>query len=181
VALRLGGNAFSGNQTVTSGNVGIGTIAPDATLDVRSKILSQGGSGNNKNLVIKKTLSLGTLNAEMVFSHRSSGTELWLYGNNEINGYRNFQGWHYASNAVRFPADGQTLYIDGGQGRVGVGRKPVADVLEVGGDMSVWGDVIASRLNIGTNNTLSGTYATIAGGSSGKASGGYSTVVGGFK
>ena len=180
VALRLGGNAFSGNQTVTSGNVGIGTIAPDATLDVRSKILSQGGSGNNENLVIKKTLSLGTLNAEMVFSHRSSGTELWLYGNNGISGYRNLQGWHYASNAVRFPADGQTLYIDEGQGRVGVGRKPVADVLEVGGDMSVWGDVIASRLNIGTNNTLSGTYATIAGGSSGKASGGYSTVVGGY-
>ena len=165
VALRLGGNAFSSDQTVMSGELGIGTLSPEAGLDVRTKILSQGSSGSTQtNLVFKKTLALGTLNAEMVFSHRSSGAELWLYGNNGINGIRNLQGWHYASNAVSFPAGGQTLYIDEGLGRVGVGRRPVADVLEVGGDMSVWGDLVAPRLNIGTNNVLSGLYATIAGG-----------------
>jgi hypothetical protein len=193
VALRAGGNAFSGNQTVMSGDVGLGTAAPEAKLDVRSKIVSQGGSGNVDNLVFKKTLPLGTLNAEMVFSHRASGAELWLYGNNGINGYRNLQGWYYASNAVRFPADGQTLYIDEGLGRVGVGRKPVADVLEVGGDMSVWGnltvsggqvfqgDLLASRLIIGANQVLSGSYATIAGGQENTNSGTYAAIGGGWR
>ncbi len=194
VALRLGGNAFSGDQTLMSGELGIGTLAPDGTLDVRTKIISQGSSGNNHtNLVFKKTLSLGSANAEMVFSHRSSGTELWLYGNNGINGLRNLQGWHYASNAVTFPAGGQTLYIDEGQGRVGVGRKPVADVLEVGGDMSVYGvltvsggyaftgDLLAPRLNVGTNQVLSGLYATIAGGRENTNSGSYATLGGGYR
>ncbi len=36
VALRAGGNAFTGNQIITGGNVGIGTIDPLTTLDVRS-------------------------------------------------------------------------------------------------------------------------------------------------
>ena len=34
VALRSGGNAFTGNQTVTSGNIGIGTTVPAAALHV---------------------------------------------------------------------------------------------------------------------------------------------------
>lgn len=34
VALRVGGNAFTGNQSVTGGRVGIGTTTPDATLTV---------------------------------------------------------------------------------------------------------------------------------------------------
>ena len=47
VALRLGGNNFTGDQTVMSGEVGIGTLSPDGTLDVRTEIISQGTSGNN--------------------------------------------------------------------------------------------------------------------------------------
>ena len=38
VALRGGGNAFTGNQTITGGNVGIGTASPSATLDVAGSI-----------------------------------------------------------------------------------------------------------------------------------------------
>lgn len=38
VALRGGGNAFTGNQTITGGNVGIGTTTPSATLDVAGTI-----------------------------------------------------------------------------------------------------------------------------------------------
>jgi|CZKM01.1.fsa_nt_gi formylglycine-generating enzyme required for sulfatase activity len=34
VALRSGGNTFSGNQVITNGNVGIGTTSPSAMLDV---------------------------------------------------------------------------------------------------------------------------------------------------
>src|SRR5207249_11975264 len=35
VAFRAGGNAFTGQQTVTGGNVGIGTASPQAALHVR--------------------------------------------------------------------------------------------------------------------------------------------------
>jgi hypothetical protein len=38
VALRKGGNAFTGNQTITSGDVGIGTTAPDARLDIAGDV-----------------------------------------------------------------------------------------------------------------------------------------------
>src|SRR5581483_388118 len=36
VALRAGGNAFTGNQTVTNGTVGIGTISPTASLEINT-------------------------------------------------------------------------------------------------------------------------------------------------
>ena len=53
VALRAGGNTFSGNQIVTSGNVGIGTNAPGTSLEVNGGIRARGGPpggfGNNNN------------------------------------------------------------------------------------------------------------------------------------
>jgi hypothetical protein len=45
VALRAGGNFFSGNQTVTSGNVGIGTTNPTNTLEVAGTVkIGSGGT-----------------------------------------------------------------------------------------------------------------------------------------
>ena len=39
VALRAGGNAFTGNQTVTGGNIGVGTSSPDRPLTLRATVL----------------------------------------------------------------------------------------------------------------------------------------------
>ncbi|MBI5387263.1 MAG: hypothetical protein HZA90_21560 [Verrucomicrobia bacterium] len=180
VALRPGGNAFSGNQTVMSGDVGIGTLSPEAKLDVRTTIISQGGAGSSDNLVFKKQGALGTANAQMVLSHRNGGRELWLYGYEPINGIRNLQGWHYGSNAVSFPAGGQTLYIDEGFGRVGVGRRPVAEKLEVDGNVAVFGTILGDRLNIGEDNVVNSDHATVAGGRYNTNSAGYSTIGGGI-
>jgi hypothetical protein len=43
VARRAGGNTFTGTQTITNGNVGIGTPSPAATLDVNGSIRVGGG------------------------------------------------------------------------------------------------------------------------------------------
>jgi len=57
VALRAGGNAFTGNQTVTSGNVGIGTTSPGFPLNFAStlgdKIALYGNSGSHYGLGIQ--------------------------------------------------------------------------------------------------------------------------------
>jgi hypothetical protein len=181
VALRAGGNAFSGNQTIAAGDVGIRTTAPEGQLDVRGLIVSQGGSGNNDNILIKKSFALGTANVRFLLSHRTSGRELWLLANEPINGTRELQGWDYGNHAVRFPADGQTLYVDEGTGRVGVGMKPGAQALEVAGNVFSTKDYLGDRLNIGADNILTGSYATIAGGEGNTNSGGHAAIGGGWR
>ena len=59
VALRTGGNAFTGNQLVTNGNVGVGTASPVASLHVNGSMVLQGGfvptaatAGNLLNLAV---------------------------------------------------------------------------------------------------------------------------------
>jgi hypothetical protein len=118
-----------------------------------------------------------------VLSHRLSGSELWLYGHEPINGTRNLQGWDYGHNAVRFPANGQTLYIDEGAGRVGVGRLPTDQPLEVNGNMLVLGDVIGERLNVGLDNVIASTsdYSSIGGGRGNTNAGAYSSIGGGYR
>lgn len=134
VALRSGGNTFSGNQLVSSGNVGIGTTTPDSPLDVRgTTTLQMTGVANHDNLRIKKAGALASTNAQFVFSHRSTGTGLWLYGYNGT-AYLNLQGWDYANNIVRFPADGQDLFIHQNLQRVGVGTASPLQRFHVAGN-----------------------------------------------
>lgn len=43
VAVRTGGNAFTGIQTITGGNVGIGTLSPGSSLEVAGGVRARGG------------------------------------------------------------------------------------------------------------------------------------------
>jgi len=139
VALRSGGNTFTGNQLVSSGDVGLGTTAPEAKLDVRgTATLQMSGVANHDNLRIKKTGAPSASNAQFVMSHRSDGTALWLYSYNGTT-YRNLQSWDQAGNTVRFPADGQDLFINESNGRVGVGTASPQQRLHVAGNTRVAG------------------------------------------
>jgi hypothetical protein len=139
VALRNGGNTFTGNQLISSGNVGIGTVSPESILDVRGPLtLQSSGAANHDNLRIKKTGAIASTNAQFVLSHRSDGSALWLYSYNGST-YRNLQAWDHANNTVRFPSDGQALFINNSLGRVGLGTASPQQRLHVTGNARVEG------------------------------------------
>ncbi len=103
-----------------TGNVGVGTTTPERLLDIRGNIVSQLASGNHTNYEMKKVGAISPTNVSFALSHRSNGTEAWMYGYNGTT-FRNFQAWDYASNQVRFPSSGNTLLVDLTVGKVGVG------------------------------------------------------------
>lgn len=61
-----------------------------------------------------------------------------------------------------------------------VGSSQLASNLTVSGTLTLCGDVVAPRLNIGSGHTLNGALATIAGGTSNTAAGAFSAVGGGY-
>jgi hypothetical protein len=156
------------NQTFTGVNifdndVGIGTATPELKLDVRGGILSQVGNGNDDNLIVKKPGALSPSNARFVFSHRTTGDELWLYGYDGTT-FKNLQGWNHADNTARLPANGDTLFVDMTAGRVGVGTSTPSTTLHVNGTITGDGSGLtalnASALGSGTVGSarISGSY-----------------------
>ncbi|UCE59522.1 MAG: tail fiber domain-containing protein [Phycisphaerales bacterium] len=116
-----------------SGGVGMGTNAPESKLHVRGGLTVEGDYGNDSNIRIKKPEDLGLDRpAEFTFSHRSEGTELWLFGDGE-SGHLNLQSWDYGNNVVKFPADGDTLFVNMMQDRVGIGTSSPGEQLSVAG------------------------------------------------
>ncbi len=104
VARRNAANTFSGNQEV------VGSLA----LNLASS------SAGGEVLRMKKSGAAADNNVEFAYHHRPAGNELWF---SAFNGTvtRHLQGWDYANNAVRFPANGSTFSINTTQLRVGVG------------------------------------------------------------
>ncbi len=119
-----GGGTWSVNGThisnTNSGNVGIGTTTPESRLDVRGQVSSQIASGNSTNFEMKKIGPMSATNVSFALSHRSNGTEGWMYGFDGTT-FKNFQSWDYPSNQVRFPPTGGTLALDLSSNRVGIG------------------------------------------------------------
>lgn len=156
-------------DTVTGG-VGIGTIAPEKKLDVRGDIVAQGTPSTNSDIRMKKTGPLSESNIEFNLSHRANDTELWMFGYNGTT-FLNFQGFDYAGNAVRFPADGNTLTVDLGLGRVGIGdASPDAklDVENSSASVAVFnrlsndGNIIALQQDGNTEGAISVSGATVS-------------------
>ncbi len=119
VALRSGGNSFTGNQVVTSGNLGIGTISPQAPLHVANS----------------------TTNAEALFSNTDDepaslafGTpyRTWQIGQNRppdaFTAYDSF--FVYDQNAAK------TRLLINTAGKVGIGTNNPQTTLHVAGTVT---------------------------------------------
>lgn len=143
--LSTAGKVANSATTATSANTGNTIVARDAagsfsanTITAAAATLQASGVANHDNLRIKKTGVPASTNVQFVLSHRSDGTALWLYGYDGTT-YRNVQGWDYGNNSVRFPANGQDLFINEGLGRVGVGTASPQQRLHVTGNTRVDG------------------------------------------
>jgi hypothetical protein len=117
-------------RVLNNGNVGLGTTNPEARLDVRGTITSRVGAGNNDNIVVQKPGDIGPSNTSFRFSHRTNGTEMWLYAFGD-SGFQNLQGWDYANSRVLFPANGNDLVVDIENSRVGMGTTAPLSKLHV--------------------------------------------------
>jgi hypothetical protein len=120
----------------TAKNVGLGTTLPERFLDVRGNVVSQLASGNHTNFEMKKTGPISPANISFALSHRSNGTESWMWGYDGVV-FRNFQSWDYANNEVRFPTTGSALAIDFNSDRVGLGTTVPTVKLDVRGDVKL--------------------------------------------
>ena len=109
VALRAGGNNFTGNQTVMSGNVGIGTTTPNAPLSFGSSL------GNTK-------LALWDGGAGSAIGFGVQGNQFRLHVNNSSDRFAFFNA----------PAGTEVMTILV-NGNVGIGKSDPGYTLEVNG------------------------------------------------
>ncbi len=147
VALRSGGNNFSGNQTFSSGSIGIGTGAPATKLHV---------SDAESRLRLQSTAA----NAYAVTEYQTDA-RTWHSGvGGSATGPLADKYYLYDANA------GQTRLVVDQTGNVGVGTTSPAAKLHVAGNLMVEGTdavVTANRVKLGWNNTASGSSATALG------------------
>jgi len=140
VALRAGGNAFTGNQTVMSGNVGIGTTSPSGRLDI-----SGTGSSDDGKLVVQ---TAGQFGPQLRLNNTGAGGDEWvLVSNGAIN-----QGGAGQFNLVQQSSGLSRLAVTPA-GNVGIGSASPLAKLEVTSSSSFIGPSDGTGiLNVGPNN-----------------------------
>ena len=133
VALRSGGNAFTGNQSMMSGTVGVGTTSPAAPLEV---------SGGNPSIGVQ-TLQVSGPGGAMTKYHSTTGGLDWdIYA---ANG-----GYAISRSGIDFP-----FIIDGGSGNIGVGTGTPSNKLEVVG-------TVKATSFVGNGSGLTGISVNVA-------------------
>jgi Chaperone of endosialidase len=128
VALRAGGNALTGNQTITSGNVGIGTTAPKMALQVNGangtavRVVGPAGGGSTVAYDLS-TYDPGTNPPAAKIQATDNGN----YGN-DLDLLTRIPG--SATNALV-----SRLHISSATGNIGIGTTNPAAPLEVAGNI----------------------------------------------
>lgn len=114
--------------------VGIGTLLPEGSLDVRGGAVVQNLSGTNStDITIKRPGPVSASNVRFVWQHRATNRDLWLFGEDGTGLFKNFVGFNYGSNRISFPADSNTLLIDNVFQSVGIRTSSPTAALDVNG------------------------------------------------
>jgi hypothetical protein len=124
VALRSGGNIFSGNQSF-SGNIGLGTAPSAYKLD----LLYNGGSGGMHLATSSgySALDIDAPSADTVVRFENAGAFKWLLGNSGSSS--SFFLYDAAASVNRF-------WVQGGTGNVGIGTTTPSSALQVNGTVT---------------------------------------------
>lgn len=154
-------------------NVGIGTITPTEKLDVNGNVAIDGSldvsnapiinhrtGGNTANLVIERDGGPSVDETQFVLSHRTSDTDLWLYGFDGTT-FKNFIGFDFPNYRITIPSTGNTLVVDGANGKVGIGTTTPEEKLHVIGDVNVDGNVTISGGLAVTGNITGSNFLNI--------------------
>ena len=108
---------------------------PYSLLDVRGTLTVQNPPNVASNdIVIKRPGALSASSVEFVLNERENNTTLFIYGYNGST-YKNFVEFDYLDFKTMFPGNGSTLVIDEANNAVGVGTQPLAQMLDVVGNI----------------------------------------------
>jgi hypothetical protein len=136
VALRAGGNNFTGVQTVTGGNVGIGTTTPETTLQV-------GNYSTSDQFMTVSTAGGNQFRSGLKLRHFNSSTGVTLVSDERDNTFRIISHFSDTNGITR-------LILNRYTGYVGIGTNAPDDTLHVNGIIQA----IGFRCRQGTNGSV---------------------------